>query len=259
MKFNYLPIAIAVTISISSCSVFKKNEKAKTETAPQPVALTELQKSSYTLGSMMAADLKRNGIDTIDADYVAKAFYDVLVKDTSIISDFEKQMILRELSQNIQQKQAEKAQKENAKVIAEGNNFLATNSKNVGVITTPSGLQYKITKVGSGAYPKATDQVQVHYEGKLLNGQIFDSSFERGQPAAFGLNQVIPGWTEGLQHINEGGEIELYIPYFLAYGEQGAGGAIPPYATLVFKVQLIKVEAAQTMPEGHGIGDGHNH
>ena len=148
-------------------------------------------------------------------------------------------MILKELSASIQKKNAEKAQKENAQIIAQGNAFLAANSQNVGVITTPTGLQYKVTKVGNGAYPKETDMVQVHYEGKLLNGQIFDSSFERGQPATFGLNQVIPGWTEGLQHINEGGELELYIPYHLAYGEQGAQGAIPPYSTLIFKFQFI--------------------
>ena len=123
--------------------------------------------------------------------------------------------------------------------------FLEQNKLKTGVITTPSGLQYKIIKTGTGNYPQATDQVTVHYEGKLLDGKVFDSSFNRGEPATFGLNQVIRGWTEGLQHINEGGELELYIPFDLAYGEQGAGGMIPPYATLVFRVQLIKIEKAQ--------------
>jgi len=99
-----------------------------------------------------------------------------------------------------------------------------------------------VTKEGKGSFPKDSDTVTVHYEGKLINGEIFDSSFQRGQKATFGLNQEIKGWTEGLQYINEGGEIELYIPYQLAYGERGAGGSIPPFATLIFKVQLVNIQ-----------------
>ena len=125
---------------------------------------------------------------------------------------------------------------------SEGLAFLEANKSKEGVKTAPSGLQYKVTKEGKGSFPKDSDTVTVHYEGKLINGEIFDSSFQRGQTATFGLNQVIKGWTEGLQYINEGGEIELYIPYQLAYGERGAGGSIPPFATLIFKVQLVNIQ-----------------
>jgi FKBP-type peptidyl-prolyl cis-trans isomerase FkpA len=120
--------------------------------------------------------------------------------------------------------------------------FLAENRKKEGVMTTVSGLQYKVIEAGSGAKPKATDTVRVHYRGRLVDGKVFDSSYDRGQPISFGLNQVIRGWTEGLQLMPVGSKYELYIPSALGYGERGASGVIPPNATLIFEVELLGIE-----------------
>jgi FKBP-type peptidyl-prolyl cis-trans isomerase FklB len=125
--------------------------------------------------------------------------------------------------------------------IAEGKAFLEANAKKEGVVTTKSGLQYQVLTEGTGRSPKATDKVRCHYEGWLINGNVFDSSYQRGEPADFPLNGVIPGWTEGVQLMKEGAKYRFFIPYLLGYGERGAGSNIPPYATLIFDVELIKV------------------
>ena len=123
----------------------------------------------------------------------------------------------------------------------EGEAYLKENAKKEGVKTTASGLQYMVIKEGNGKQPKATDKVKCHYEGMLVNGQLFDSSLQRGEPAVFGLNQVIAGWTEGLQLMQEGAKYRFFIPYQLGYGERGAGASIPPFAALIFDVELIEV------------------
>jgi len=123
-----------------------------------------------------------------------------------------------------------------------GQAFLAANAKKEGVVTTASGLQYKVLQAGTGPRPKATDTVNVHYRGTFIDGKTFDSSYDRGEPISFGLNQVIRGWTEGVQLMPVGSKYEFYIPYNLAYGERGAGGAIPGYATLIFQVELLAIE-----------------
>ena len=123
-----------------------------------------------------------------------------------------------------------------------GQAFLAANAKKDGVVTTASGLQYKVLAAGSGARPKATDTVNVHYRGTFIDGKTFDSSYDRGEPISFPLNRVIAGWTEGVQLMPVGAKYEFYIPYKLAYGERGAGGAIPGYATLIFQVELLAIE-----------------
>lgn len=125
---------------------------------------------------------------------------------------------------------------------ADGEKFLADNAKRAEVKTTPSGLQYEVIEATLGQKPKATDTVKVHYEGTLIDGTVFDSSYRRGEPIKFGLNQVIKGWTEGLQLMSIGSKYKLYIPYQLAYGEAGAGGSIPPYAALIFTVELLGIE-----------------
>lgn len=122
-----------------------------------------------------------------------------------------------------------------------GENYLAENAKKEGVITLPSGLQYLVLKEGNGKSPKSTDQVKCHYEGMLVDGTLFDSSIQRGEPATFPLNQVIAGWTEGLQLMKEGAKYRFFIPYTLGYGERGAGSSIPPFAALIFDVELIEV------------------
>ena len=124
----------------------------------------------------------------------------------------------------------------------EGEKFLAENAKRAEVKTTPSGLQYEVLEATLGQKPSATDKVRVHYEGTLIDGTVFDSSYKRGESITFGLNQVIKGWTEGLQLMSVGSKYKLYIPYDLAYGAQGAGGSIPPYAALIFTVELLGIE-----------------
>jgi FKBP-type peptidyl-prolyl cis-trans isomerase FklB len=248
MKFK-LFIAINIVLLSGCAKCVEKCCKPKQAAVKENVPLTKQQRVSYALGSMIANDLKRNGVDSLDKEYIAKAFGAVFNGDSAILSDEESKNVIDLFSQEMRIKQEIKRQLEIDSMSAAGKKFLAENKNKVGVLTTPSGLQYKIIKPGSGAYPTATDQVEVHYEGKLLDGKIFDSSFQRGETITFGLNQVIRGWTEGMQHISEGGEIELYIPYDLGYGEQGTRG-IPPYSTLIFRVQLIKV---------HNEHDGHNH
>jgi FKBP-type peptidyl-prolyl cis-trans isomerase FklB len=154
-------------------------------------------------------------------------------KETAFTSR-EAQVMLQEFFQKKQKEEAEK-------FIAEGKAYLDENAKKEGVTVTKSGLQYEVLQEGTGKSPKATDTVRCHYEGRLLDGSVFDSSYKRGEPADFGLNQVIPGWTEGVQLMKEGAKYRFTIPYLLAYGEQGAGASIPPFSTLVFDVELIKV------------------
>ena len=142
--------------------------------------------------------------------------------------------------QEAKQRAAAEEKGKTAKVA--GENFLAENGKKEGVITLPSGLQYQVLRDGNGKKPKATDQVECHYEGTLIDGTIFDSSYKRGQTATFPLNGVIAGWTEGLQLMQEGAKYRFFIPYQLGYGANGAGASIPPYAALVFDVELIAVK-----------------
>ena len=146
-----------------------------------------------------------------------------------------------EVYKELEQETSERAAAAGAAAREEGEKFLARMAKDPAVKATGSGLMYKVIKEGTGKKPKATDKVYCHYEGTFPNGQIFDSSYKRGEPAVFGLNQVIKGWTEGLQLMAEGAKYELYLPYHLAYGENGAGGAIPPYSALKFVVELLEV------------------
>lgn len=250
MKLKITALALIAVAGLHSC---KTTKEVKAET---PTVLSDDQKAAYAVGSMLGENMKKSGVDSIDVPMVSKAISDVLYGDSLLISTTERDQLLKDFFQNIQKKQAQNEKKKFEGNIGEGEAFLAANESKEGVKSTPSGLQYKILKPGIGAYPKATDKVEVHYEGKLLNGKVFDSSFERGQTIQFGLNQVIKGWTEGMQLINEGGEIELYIPYQLAYGERGAGQDIPPYSTLVFKVQLVSIVKAAP---AHDTNDGRDH
>ncbi len=192
-------------------------------------------KVAYALGLMMASGARAQGIDSLRLDAVMLAFKDVF-------SGKEPQMTREEASRTVQQyvQQAQEMQK--AKLQEEGNAFLQENKTKEGVQETASGLQYKVLEEGSGKSPKASDKVTVHYTGRLTDGTVFDSSVERGEPITFGVNQVIDGWTEALQLMQEGDKWELYIPSDLAYGERGAGGDIPPYATLIFEVELLEVQ-----------------
>ena len=195
-----------------------------------------MNKISYALGLGIAQQLKSMGIEDFSVEDFSQSVSDILSGKTPAMTSREAQELLSEYFQKKQKEQAQKA-------IAEGRDFLEANAKREGVVQTKSGLQYEVLSEGKGERsPKATDTVLCHYEGRLVSGKVFDSSYGRNQPAEFGLNQVIPGWTEGLQLMSEGAKYRFYIPYLLGYGEQGAGPSIPPYSTLIFDVELIKVK-----------------
>ena len=193
-----------------------------------------MDKVSYALGMSIGRQLQQMNVAEVNVDDFAQAIKDVFASKTSL-TDSEAQQAVQDFFQRKAEEQAGAAK-------AEGEAFLAENAKKEGVVSLPSGLQYQVLREGDGRKPAATDQVECHYEGTLINGQVFDSSYQRGQTATFGLNQVIAGWTEGLQLMQEGAKYRFFIPYHLAYGERGAGQSIPPFATLIFDVELVKVK-----------------
>ena len=193
-----------------------------------------MDKISYALGLGIGQQLKSMNIENFSVEDFAKSVSDVIEGRQPAFSHQEAQAMLQDFFQKKQKQEAQQA-------IAVGKAYLDENAKKAGVKVTKSGLQYEVLTEGSGKSPKATDTVRCHYEGRLLDGTVFDSSYRRGTPADFGLNQVIPGWTEGVQLMKEGAKFRFTIPYLLAYGEQGAGSSIPPFSTLIFDVELIKV------------------
>ena len=197
---------------------------------------------SYALGLGIGSQLKSMGAESLNIDDFAQAIKDVLNDSELKISMADSQKIVQKFFQEQEAKQRAAMAETGKKLKAEGETYLAENAKKDGVTTTASGLQYTVLKEGTGKSPKATDTVVCHYEGFLTNGTVFDSSIQRGEPAAFPLNGVIAGWTEGLQLMKEGGKNRFFIPYHLAYGEAGAAGSIPPYAALIFDVELIEVK-----------------
>ncbi|WP_302024458.1 FKBP-type peptidyl-prolyl cis-trans isomerase [uncultured Prevotella sp.] len=200
-----------------------------------------MDKVSYALGLGIGRQLAQMGASELNIDDFAAAIKDVIAGNELKVSNREAQTIVQDYFRKQEEKlNAERAEK--GKVAkAEGEKYLAENAKKEGVVTLPSGLQYMVLKEGNGKKPKATDQVKCHYEGFLIDGTVFDSSIQRGEPAVFPLNQVIAGWTEGLQLMQEGAKYRFFIPYILGYGEGGAGVSIPPYAALIFDVELLEV------------------
>ncbi len=200
-----------------------------------------MDKVSYALGLGIGQQLSQMGASELNIDDFAQAIKDVIAGAELKVQHREAQQIVQnyfaeqEKKINAQRAEQGKAQKE------AGEKYLVENAKNEGVITTKSGLQYKVLTEGSGKQPTAKDTVKCHYEGFLIDGTVFDSSVQRGEPATFPLQQVIAGWTEGLQLMKEGAKYRFFIPYRLGYGEGGAGASIPPYATLIFDVELIQV------------------
>jgi FKBP-type peptidyl-prolyl cis-trans isomerase FklB len=221
-KINLLIVSVALIFSAcTNNNTYKKPE-------------TEMERVSYSLGVNMASSVKSQGLDSIDANAVAKAFDDVFQGNDLDISEEESMTILQDFFGKMK---AEKSAKANEAGAA----YLAKNGAKEGVTTTESGLQYEVLVSGDGAKPTTTDQVTVHYHGMLTDGTVFDSSVDRGQPATFGVTQVIKGWTEALQLMSIGDKWKLTIPSNLAYGDQGAGGMIGPGATLVFEVELLGI------------------
>ena len=200
-----------------------------------------MDKVSYALGLGIGQQLAQMGASDLNIDDFADAIKDVINGNELKVPHKDAQTIVQEYFRQ-QEERINAIHAEQGKAAkAEGEKFLAENGKKEGVVTLKSGLQYEVLREGNGKKPKATDQVKCHYEGTLINGQVFDSSYKRNEPAVFPLNQVIPGWTEGLQLMQEGAKYRFYIPYILAYGESGAGGSIPPFATLIFDVELLEV------------------
>ncbi len=247
MKFMYLPVAFAGVLALSAC-----NQKAATESEEatdqadkvsdaSATLDTPEKKVSYAMGLSLGDRFRTDAIK-LDIDSFTEGL-------TAGSDDGERLMTPEEIAetmQEFQQQQMAKMQEEQAAAgtenAAAGEAFLAENSKKDGVVTTDSGLQYKVVDKGDGAKPKADDLVSVHYKGTLLDGTEFDSSYSRGQPAEFGVNQVIPGWTEALQLMPVGSKWELVIPADLAYGPGGAGNNIGPNSTLQFEVELLEIK-----------------
>lgn len=229
-QLGQLTLATAVSLSL-----------ALPITASAATPKTTEERVGYSLGIMVGRQLQQD-IQNLDVDSFSSALKDLYAGNPQKISDEEIGQILEELQQNLMaeaQKAADEAAQRNLK---EGQEFLAANAEKSGVKVTDSGLQYRVIKQGKGEKPQATSSVKVHYEGTLIDGTVFDSSYQRGEPVDFRVNQVIAGWQEALQLMPEGSEWMVYIPSDLAYGPAGAGGAIGPNAALIFKVELQEVK-----------------
>lgn len=194
-----------------------------------------MDKVSYALGLSLGQNMASSGVKTIEFDDLVAGMKAIMNKEKPAISFEEAQEVLNKFFKELEAKVAGQAKEE-------GEAFLAENAKREGVIVTGSGLQYEVLTAAEGKKPKATDKVKVHYEGTLIDGTVFDSSYRRGEAISFGLNQVIAGWTEGVQLMSVGAKYKFFIPYNLAYGERGAGAQIPPYAALIFTVELLGIE-----------------
>ena len=202
---------------------------------------TLTQRLSYIVGENMAHQLKNDALE-LDAAAVALAVSDVMAGNPSRLTEEEKRNTVEQVQNESQERQMAAHAEQSAKNRTNGTTYLAENAKKEGVVTTDSGLQYKPLITGSGAKPSKTDKVKVHYRGTLIDGTVFDSSYDRGEPIVFPVTGVIAGWVEGLQLMNVGSKFELSIPSNLAYGANGSGGSIGPDATLIFEVELLGIE-----------------
>jgi FKBP-type peptidyl-prolyl cis-trans isomerase FklB len=201
-----------------------------------------MDKASYALGLGIGHQLKGMGGDKLNIDDFASAIKDVIGGKELKMSMKEAQIVASTFIQQAEEENRKIMEEAGAKFKAAGEQYLADNAGRDGVTVTASGLQYEVLSEGNGKSPKATDSVKCHYEGRLIDGTVFDSSYRRGTPATFPLNGVIAGWTEGLQLMKEGAKFRFHIPFNLAYGANGAGESIPPYSALVFDVELIEVQ-----------------
>jgi FKBP-type peptidyl-prolyl cis-trans isomerase FklB len=201
----------------------------------KPLLNNELDSASYAFGLIMATNLKSNGLTGLNYDVMIKGLKDAFNNQTALLTPEQSENAISTLFQ-------EASKVKHAASIAEGKAFFERNKKVPGVITTASGLQYQVLKAGSGERPGPTAQVKVHYKGTLLNGKQFDSSYDRGEPTPLSVNNVIPGWTEGLQLMQKGAKFKFFIPYHLAYGERAAGPEIPAYSDLIFEIELLEIE-----------------
>lgn len=241
MKKAILTILISGA-TVASFAQTKTTAKKPATKKPTPATKTttvialksSLDSASYAFGTSIGSGLKTTGLTTLNYDILIKGLKDAFTGGKVLLDQQQAQLAINEALASVNKTKF-------APNIAEGKNFLEQNKKRAGVQTTASGLQYEVLNAGTGIKPTATDSVLVHYKGTLLSGKQFDSSYDRGQPITFTLNQVIKGWTEGVQLMAAGSKYKFYIPYNLAYGERGYGQDIPPYSTLIFEVELLKV------------------
>ena len=225
-------VVVAMSVALLAC---QGNTQSKVE-------LKSTQDSvSYAIGTSIGKNLKTQKVD-VSIDVLAKGIKDAIDSSKALLTDEQAQACMMAFQQRMMAKQQEVAKTSGEKNRKEGEVFLAANKSKEGVKTTASGLQYKVIKMGTGPKPKVDQTVTVHYKGMTLDGKEFDSSYKRGQPATFGVGQVIKGWTEAVQLMPVGSKWELYIPADLAYGDQGAGQAIAPGSTLIFEVELLSVK-----------------
>jgi FKBP-type peptidyl-prolyl cis-trans isomerase FklB len=250
MKLYQFAAVTAATLVLTACGGDKAPETEAAETASpaveevSPLASLD-QRLSYIVGENMAAQFTRDGI-TLDTDSLALAVADVVAGNEPRLSEEDKRNTITEIQARSQAKQKAESDFLAAKNTEEGAAYLAENGKKEGVTTTESGLQYKEVTAGEGEAPSENDTVTVHYKGTLVDGTVFDSSYDRGQPATFPVIGVIPGWTEALQLMNVGDKFELAIPSALAYGPGGTGPVIGPNAALIFEVELLEIAKAET-------------
>jgi FKBP-type peptidyl-prolyl cis-trans isomerase len=208
--------------------------KAPVKAAPVSALKSALDSASYAFGTSMGGNLKGNGVTHLNYDLLIKGLKDTFEGKTPALSSDKSQAAIMKIIENASKQKF-------SGNIAAGKTFLEQNKKQAGVKVTPSGLQYIVVKEGQGIKPTATDTVLVHYTGTLLDGKKFDSSYDRNEPLSLPLNGVIKGWTEGVQLMTPGSKYKFFIPYQMAYGERGAGQDIPPYSTLIFDIELLKV------------------
>lgn len=250
----------ALALLASGCKPPEKADTAATATAGTDGTLkiaglrTEKEQASYMIGLDMGRTLEPIK-DEVDVKALEKALETVLSGGKPLMTEEQAQQVRESFAQRLQANQAAKMEKQAKDNLTAGEKFLADNAKKAGVQTTASGLQYKVIRQGTGAKPTAADTVRVHYKGQMLDGKTFDSSYDRNEPVVFPLNQVVPGWQEGLQLMPVGSKYQLWIPAKLGYGERGTpGGPIQPNSTLVFEVELLDIvkgdAAAATPPAG---------
>ncbi|HQV79497.1 MAG: FKBP-type peptidyl-prolyl cis-trans isomerase [Moraxellaceae bacterium] len=237
MKKLLVMSSLAVAVSLAACN------KPSSSTSSVKLA-TDDAKAAYSIGYMTAKSMSAQ-VPALDTKSYAAGFKDAYAKKDPAIKEADMKTVLMAFEAKVRKEAEDKQKKDAAEAVTKGATYLAENAKKAGVTTTASGLQYQVIKEGTGAKPVATDTVKVHYEGKLVDGTVFDSSIKRGEPVSFPLNQVIAGWTEGVQLMTVGSKYKFVIPANLAYGEQG-GGPIPANSVLTFEVELLEINPAPT-------------
>jgi len=247
-------------VALALVAVVGCNEKAVEAEPKAPVLDTEVQKQAYGLGASIGMYMQRNleehdklGL-ALDKELIVRGFVDS-IEGKAVIEKEEIQALLMNLDATMKEKQAAAAVAASEASLAEGAKFLEDNAKKEGVQVTESGIQYSVLTAGEGAKPLATDTVTVHYKGTFLNGEEFDSSYKRGEPAVFPLNRVIKGWTEGVQLMPVGAKYKFTIPSDLAYGPNGNPPSIPGNSVLQFEIELLEIQKAEETPKA----DGHDH